>query len=294
MKPVRPATALLLTALIWLSASPTAAQEATPVEGAADFRTAPTIGPGTYVEELVTGEHVWYGVFYTEREDVEFEAELVGVDPADVDVEIVSSFVPPVLDACLTDDDGSWLASCHTFGGAGGGGDGEIWYVTLGLETTGQLGRVFEVEFTLRGVNERRGDLCDEPCDLQDEFEELDEEYEQLKSRAEGNSTEPSPTEESRNAEVRENIDALGEERDELSQDVEALRGEIATLCGAQGNDCATPANAGKASAPWPLNGVVAVGAVALVGELGRALWRLRSPGSGVGSAEARAEEHVG
>lgn len=41
------------------------AQDRVAVEGTADFRNPPTLGPGSYSDRMVSGESIWYGVLYT-------------------------------------------------------------------------------------------------------------------------------------------------------------------------------------------------------------------------------------
>lgn len=271
---MRRLTALLagVAAVAAVTVLPAAAQDPTPIEGAADFRTAPIIGPGTYVETLVTGEHVWYSSLYTERETVSFEAALVGVDdPADVDVVITSSFVPPVLDPCVTDDASAWQASCFTFGGAGGGGHGELWYLTVGLETDGRQGRVFNLQFTIEGINDPGGDPCGVDCPLDEELAELDAEYERLQAEVDGTATDEGEAV----ADPADDGDAqaLAEQRARLEQDMESLSAEIAVLCGPRVDDCDEPAPQG-AEIPITALGVSALVAVAALGHFGLSLRR--------------------
>ena len=57
------------------------AQAQTGVTGTADFRNAPRLSPGSYVDRIVTGDSAWYSIIYTNSTPYKFEVDFQGGRP---------------------------------------------------------------------------------------------------------------------------------------------------------------------------------------------------------------------
>jgi hypothetical protein len=237
--------ALAGPALVVATAAPADAQAPEQAAGAADFRTAPLVGEGTYRDDVVVGETVWYSVLYTNDEPLSVSARLVDVDvEADDTLELERLLVGPTLDEVYADD--------SDFDGTArsGAGDTNIWFVAFRLNSTGRQGVRHELEFELDGVGATDREQCGPGCPLEAELAELQDEIGDLEARAEPVAT-----------------------RDELREAVDEARTAVIELCG--GEECDGPAS--SSSTPWAQ--VALLGAVALVtvGGLARALRQRRA-----------------
>ncbi|MBT6445395.1 MAG: hypothetical protein HOK58_10470, partial [Acidimicrobiaceae bacterium] len=90
----------VLTALIAIVTavgpwSPTADAQAV-VVGSADFRNAPQLPPGQYVDRIVTGDTAWYSIIYTNNTPYNFDVAFQD-SPPDRGVDLSVSLVAPTL-----------------------------------------------------------------------------------------------------------------------------------------------------------------------------------------------------
>ena len=253
------AALVLWGALASSTITPAGAQDAAEsLDGAADFRTAPLVGPGTYRDTIVTGEIAWYSVLYTNDEDLHLGARLADVDAdADDELELIRAFVGPNLEhlEVRPEDVGPGYSARWR----GGETDTNQWFVVFELKTTGQVGVPHELEFTLSGFASRSQDECRAECTLDEELVELEDEIAALEAEVErcGDECADLATQ-----------DELVAERDDLQAAVDAEQAEIVDLCG--GEECdALPATS---TTPWWLVAILGAGALAAGGGFVRTL----------------------
>jgi hypothetical protein len=229
-----------------------AAQE---IEGAADFRTAPLVGNGTFRDEIVTGETVWYAVEYQNDETLRIAARLADVDvDADDELTLVRSFVGPSLSEVFGGDEdiegSAWF----------GGDDTNTWFVAFRLETEGELGELHDLEFELAGFTSADDTECRDDCTLDDDLAALQDEIDGLEADVEACGDE---------CDVAE-VEAT---RDDLAGEVDRERTAVEGLCGDRPLDSC---EASSASTPWALVVVLGVAAALAVGGVARTLVRAR------------------
>lgn len=215
------------------------AQERAETEGSADFRNPPILTDGSYADTIVTGETVWYSVIYTNNTPYRITVAL-----ADVDVEtndeltLTANFVGPTL---------SSLRSGTVVEGPGASYDGgvtNVWYVSVSLDTTGQLGREHELLLDLEGFSSSRLEFCEDlpdctaSADLQALQDELVRVEEQLAALGEADSSEV----------IEAEIDELRTRRDAAASAVQAAETEVADL-EARSADAAAELQAAEAEA---------------------------------------------
>lgn len=159
--------AILLVALAGAGAAllPAASAQQS-VTGTADFRNAPHLPPGEYVDRIVTGDSAWYSVVYTNGTPYEFEVGIQGGNPG-ADVGVSVSFVAPTL---TTVDGPNTLVS-----GTGvdyPAGHTNVWFLKVSVTTTGQAGVEYPVVIRTSGVQTFGTDPCsDTPgCTLDEEY----------------------------------------------------------------------------------------------------------------------------
>ena len=155
------------------------AQDATPVDGTADFRAPPFIGNGTFTDTIVAGEAVWYAVIYTNDNPYRIEVSVPSADlDNNPDLELETQFISPTLGAVQTGSD--VLAGRGSI--TGGGPDTNAWFIQIALNTTGRLGVEHEVIFEVEGVEESGIEDCAAAadCTLDDDLASLDEELEDI------------------------------------------------------------------------------------------------------------------
>lgn len=162
------ATLLVLLAIVGaaiVSFVPVAGAQAE-VVGSADFRNAPQLPPGQYLDRIVTGDTAWYAVIYTNNTPYEFEVLFQGQDPGSA-VDLTVSFVAPTL---ATIDGPSSLVSGN--GVEYPAGHTNVWFLKVSLATTGQAGVEYPVQIFVNGVQtagiEDCADIAD--CALDDEY----------------------------------------------------------------------------------------------------------------------------
>lgn len=138
--------ALLVTLL--LGTAPAAAQEVEPVEGAADFRTAPLVGDGRYRDMILTGESLWFTVLYRNEEEIDFAASLVGAVEGGDDLQLTTTLVSPTLETADQYPDRRYKDFRY------GDADVHPWHVRVDLTTDGRLGVPHEYELQLSGFED--------------------------------------------------------------------------------------------------------------------------------------------
>jgi len=163
-----------------------AAQAQAQVVGTADFRNAPQLAPGEYLDRIVTGDSAWYSVVYTNSTPYEFAVEFAGPAP-DGGFDLNVSFVAPTLTtvdgpAPVVDGDGVDYPSGHT----------NEWFLKVSLDTGDQVGVEYPITISVAGVrSESLEDCGDIPgCVLDQEYAavnvalaEATAEFEQAQSR---------------------------------------------------------------------------------------------------------------
>lgn len=230
---------------------PAAAQAApTAVDGAADFRTAPVIGEGTFADEIVTGETVFYAAFYTNGTPIEVAARLADADPLPEDLTLVRLIISPTL-GVLAEDDADLSGGTMSFSGA----NTNLWYFAFRLDTTGELGVRHELEFSLGGVESADAEPCGDDCELTDELAVVEAEVAELEDRlAEcGGSCEGSDARASIETQI---TDAQGR--------LDAARADIVERCG--GSPCEVLPASEEVSVPAiVVTGIAAVAGLALL-----------------------------
>ncbi len=162
---------ILVGVLSLLFTSPAAAQD--DVTGSADYRNPPQLTDGLYRDTIVTGEAVWYAVLYRNNDDLD-----VTVDLADVDLEsqdeltLSAQLIGPTLSGAGSrglNVGGQWSYN---------GGEINLWYVEVSLETTGRLGVEHDLVIGVSGTLDLDLGICDpsDGCTLIDDIAAVDAE----------------------------------------------------------------------------------------------------------------------
>ena len=228
--PIRSAVTLLVISLALLAPLavfiPTASAQTT-VVGSADFRNAPQLPPGQYVDRIVTGDTAWYAVIYTNSTPYRFEVSFQGNAPAGVDLS--ASFVAPTLTtvdgpAQVVEGNGVEYPAGHT----------NVWFLKVSLNTSSQIGVEYPIVINVEGVQTLGVEPCaDDPdCELDDEYAainvalaEAEAELEQLRA---------AETTDAVQAEI-ENIRGFQESADSLGPRAQArlaqLEAQLAEKC---------------------------------------------------------------
>ena len=228
--PIRSAVTLLVITLALLGSLavfiPTASAQTT-VVGSADFRNAPQLPPGQYVDRIVTGDTAWYAVIYTNSTPYRFEVSFQGNAPVGVDLS--ASFVAPTLTtvdgpAQVVEGNGVEYPAGHT----------NVWFLKVSLNTSSQIGVEYPIVINVEGVQTLGVEPCaDDPdCELDDEYAainvalaEAEAELEQLRA---------AETTDAVQAEI-ENIRGFQESADSLGPRAQArlaqLEAQLAEKC---------------------------------------------------------------
>ena len=160
----------VLTALIAIVTavgpwSPTADAQAV-VVGSADFRNAPQLPPGQYVDRIVTGDTAWYPIIYTNNTPYNFDVAFQD-SPPDRGVDLSVSLVAPTLTtvdgpAAVVSGSGVTYPAGHT----------NAWFLKVSLATNGQIGVEYPIVLTINGVQALGTDDCSDidGCTLDDEY----------------------------------------------------------------------------------------------------------------------------
>lgn len=248
------------------AATPAAAQTPQPLEPAADFRTAPLIGDGTYSVDLVAGERVWVSVHYTNYAGFSISADLTDVDVGTNDeLTLYRAIVAPNLNATAIETEDISSPEGSGMSWSGGETDTNLWFLAFTLETTGQAGIPHTLEFTLEGFEDvGSNEPCGDDCTLDEDLATLEEEIAELEGEVEecGEACSNPPSQAD-----------LESERDALLADVDAEESAITDLCGGELCD-SLPA---KSNIPWLPVTLLAVAAVIAAGGLVRALARRKA-----------------
>lgn len=156
----------LIAALTSFGALSPAAEAQASVVGTADFRNAPQLPPGQYVDRIVTGDTAWYSIIYTNDTAYNFEVAFQGTAPgADVDLSV--SFVAPTLTTVDGPD-----AVVSGSGVAYPAGHTNVWFLKVSLDTTNQAGIEYPIVLTVDGVQSVGTEPCNElpDCTLDVEY----------------------------------------------------------------------------------------------------------------------------
>lgn len=168
----------MIVSLVFSFAPPAEAQ--LPVTGTADFRNAPRLVPGSYVDRIVTGDSAWYSVMYTNGTPYEFSVDFQGGSPAGLNLS--TSFVAPTL----TTIDGP----APSLAGSGleyPAGSTNVWFIKVSLETSGQVGVEYPIVLTVSGIETVGTEDCGATpgCTLNDELDAATAELAELRGSAE-------------------------------------------------------------------------------------------------------------
>ena len=157
--------ALLITVTTVGSFSPSADAQAA-VVGSADFRNAPQLPPGQYVDRIVTGDTAWYSIIYTNDTPYSFDVAFQGQGPGR-GVDLSVSFVAPTLTtvdgpAAVVSGGGVTYPAGHT----------NVWFLKVSLATSDQIGVEYPIVLTVDGVQAVGTKDCTDidGCTLDDEY----------------------------------------------------------------------------------------------------------------------------
>ena len=157
------------------------AQAQTQVVGTADFRNAPQLPPGQYLDRIVTGDSAWYAIIYTNDTPYEFSVDFQGAAPTR-GVDLSVSFVAPTL--TTVDGPSSLVAGS---GVAYPAGHTNVWFLKVSLATSDQVGVEYPVVISVDGVQsvgiEDCADVAD--CTLDDEYAAINVELAQARAELE-------------------------------------------------------------------------------------------------------------
>jgi len=160
----------VLTALIAIVTavglwSPIAGAQAV-VVGSADFRNAPELPPGQYVDRIVTGDTAWYSIIYTNNMPYNFAVAFQD-SPPDRGVDLSVSLVAPTLTtvdgpAAVVSGSGVTYPAGHT----------NAWFLKVSLATDDQIGVEYPIVLTIDGVQALGTDDCSDidACTLDDGY----------------------------------------------------------------------------------------------------------------------------
>ncbi len=228
----RPAALLtaLFTLLVVLVApgSVAEAQDRVEVEGTADFRNPPTLGPGAYSDRMVSGESIWYGVLYTNNEDFRFAVSFAEpAAAADSDLTLEIALIGPTLGQAGSADPVIIGSASYD------GGETNLWYLEVRLESDGVLGLEYEIHIDVEGVEENKINDCTETpeCTLDVELEGVNAEIVELEEDIGELENAESPDV------VQGDIDELRVDLQDAENQASTQRDEIALLCAPE-TDC--------------------------------------------------------
>jgi hypothetical protein len=196
------------------------AQQASQVDGAADFRTAPVIGDGVHRDTIATGESVWFTVLYRNDSEIDYEAVLRDEDAdADAELQLVTTLVAPNLeDIDSYPDRGS---TSYSFGDA----DAYPWYIRVSLITDGRNGVQHDFELTLQGFLDPQesaaGAGARQPC-TQDPDCTLDDDLSRIETTVDDLSSDV--------VALREQADGFGPDRRAVTDEIAALEQQATQL----------------------------------------------------------------
>ena len=128
--------------------------EPTKIEGAADFRTAPRVTDGDYVDSVVAGDAVWYAVLYTNNVPYEFSASLT--DQAPEGTAFTIEFIGPSLEPIGEPDPAKVSGTAYY----GSGEETYIWYLKVTLASTGEVGTAYGLTLNVKGATGGRTAPC--------------------------------------------------------------------------------------------------------------------------------------
>ncbi|MGY9082282.1 MAG: hypothetical protein ACKVK3_06735 [Acidimicrobiales bacterium] len=134
--------------------------------GTADFRNAPQLTPGSYLDRIVTGDSAWYSVIYTNGTPYEFEVDFQGANPG-TGFDLTLSFVAPTLTtvdgpAAVVIGNGVDYPAGHT----------NVWFLKVSLETSNQNGVEYPIIVSVDGVQSASLEACSDidDCVLDDDY----------------------------------------------------------------------------------------------------------------------------
>lgn len=160
------ATIVLAAVALSLLALPATVDAQASVTGAADFRSAPQLPPGTYTDRIVTGDSAWYAITYTNNTPYRFEVDFVGEGPGQ-GVDLTVALVAPTLTVVdgpsrIVEGSGAEYPLGHT----------NTWFLRVSLATTSQVGIEFPVSISVEGVAPEGTEPCAEVpgCTLDEEY----------------------------------------------------------------------------------------------------------------------------
>lgn len=133
--------------------------EPTKIDGAADFRTAPRLTDGDYVDSVVAGDAVWYSLLYTNNVPYEFTAALT--DEAPEGTAFTIEFVSPSLEPIGEPDPAKVSGTAYY----GSGDETYTWYIKVSLASTGEVGTAYGMTLSIQGATGGRTTSCDDLAD---------------------------------------------------------------------------------------------------------------------------------
>ncbi len=242
------------TALVVLFGGPSAMaqDERIETEGSADFRNPPILVSGSYSDTIVTGETVWYSVVYTNNTPYRIEVSLADVDLESQDeLTLTADFIGPTLGT---------LGSGTVIEGPGASYDGgttNVWYVSVDLATTGQLGSEHRLNLDLEGFSSSRLEYCDDlpDCVAADELQAIQNEIARLEDELAALDTTDSQDV------IEDEIAALRAREAAAAAELQTAESEIAELCQPDTTCDAIP-EPSSSTPVW----ATALGVIALIG----------------------------
>lgn len=264
---------VLVTLVVTLAATAVRADAQTPVEGAADFRNAPLLPPGQFVDEIVTGESVWYALIYTNDTPYRFEVSLPDVDlEADDELTLEARFVGPTFETVgrsgtVVEGSGLRYPSGHT----------NVWFLVVTLSSSGEENVPYDLVIdVVEGVQDAGLEDCADVagCTYEADLQRAQAEFDAV--QAEFDAAAALEQQVRVEAEIS-NLTGFLETSESLRPAVEArlkpLEEKMAELCAPEPTCTTFPEQPGKTSVVG-----LGIGSLALIGGASRAYRRYNAP----------------
>lgn len=246
---------LALVLAITLGVTAPAAFAQTEVTGSADFRNPPTLTPGTYADEIVTGETVWYGVIY--RNDTPFRVDAkITTAGASSGLELVTTMVSPTLAEVA-----SASGLLESSGVSARGADTDLWYITVELRSSEAAGIPHRLSLDIEGFETTSTLPCDRVpgCTFDEELAALDARVAELQPQLDEALGLPTAAAAGSELESLESFIAAENRRlDAANERLVVAESRLAELCAPQ-QSCTSFPDPGSKAPSWALLAGIAI-----------------------------------